>query len=216
MLIRYFYIFLLISSYTTHVFASPSSELGNLLTSIKTIQASFTQTIYDNRNKPAQRSFGKMAMKRPDQFRWEVIKPIPQLIISNQSRLWIYDPDLEQVTIRSLKQTIGEAPSMLLNYNNAALDKEYVVTVLQKKSSTLHWFALTPKNPDNVFVAVQLGFANNIINQMRLQDHLGNTTFIQFENIKANTSLPVTLFVFKVPAGIDVIDETNEHSQTKR
>lgn len=193
---------------SSYAFASPSSDLAHLLAKVNTIEATFSQTIYDNRNQPVQRSFGKMAMERPDKFRWEVKKPIPQLIIANQSRLFIYDPDLEQVTIRPFKQTVGETPSMLLSYNTATLEKEYRVVILPKKSSDLRWFALSPKNPDNAFVGVQLGFANDIINQMKLQDHLGNTTRIQFENIKTNKPLATNLFTFKTPKGVDVIDET--------
>ncbi|HLB43028.1 MAG TPA: outer membrane lipoprotein chaperone LolA [Gammaproteobacteria bacterium] len=207
---RFYVLLLIFILFYTTVYGTPStsSELGSLLTKVQTLQANFTQTVYDNRNQPVQRSYGKMAMQRPDKFRWEVIKPIPQLIISNQSRLWIYDPDLEQVTIRSLKQEVGDAPTMLLNYSNKTLDRDYIVNILQKKSSSLRWFELSPKNPDNMFATVQLGFENGVVNQMRLQDNIGHVTLIQFTNIKTNTLLPSTLFVFKAPKGVDVLDET--------
>src|SRR5438105_3435289 len=76
-----------------------SPNLANLLDAVKSMQANFTQTVYDNHGKSVQTSYGRMAIERPGKFRWEVTKPIPQLIIANESRLWIYDPDLQQVTI---------------------------------------------------------------------------------------------------------------------
>lgn len=183
-------------------------ELGNLLTQVGNLQANFTQTVYDNHHKAIQYSYGKMAMQRPDKFRWDVLKPIPQLIIANTTRLWIYDPDLEQVTIRSLKQAVGEAPTLLLSYNNDRLEQEYDVKGIRKKFSKLTWFMLTPKNPNNMFANVELGFANGVINQMQLKDHLGHTTLIQFERVQVNNPISTKLFTVKFPAGVDIIDET--------
>jgi len=209
---KYFLYIILISLnlYSTLVFASAATDLNQLLLAVNTMQANFTQTIFDNKNKAIQKTFGRVAIQRPDKFRWEVTKPIPQLIVANQSRLWIYDPDLEQVTIRTLKTAAGEAPTLLLSYANASLDKEYNVQAMTIKSSSLRWFSLRPKNPDNVFVAVRLGFANNVINQMDLQDHLGHTTSVQFNNVKTNLPLASSLFTFKIPKAVDVIDETKQ------
>src|SRR5579862_4041780 len=81
---------------------SAADELSKQLDAVHSMRASFVQTVYDNKNKPIQQSYGRMALLRPGKFRWEVDKPIPQVIIANQTRLWIYDPDLEQVTIRPL------------------------------------------------------------------------------------------------------------------
>lgn len=206
----FYYIFFLFINifYLTVAHASPSTELSALLSTVKTMQADFNQTVYDNLNKPVQHSFGKMAMERPDKFRWEVTKPIPQLIIANQSRLWVYDSDLDQVTIRSLQTAVGEAPSMLLSYTNLTFDKDYTVTTLP--NTNLQWFNLAPKSSDNMFATVQLGFSKGIINQMKLKDHLGNTTLVEFKNIKINPALATKIFVFKPPAGVDIIDETKK------
>ena len=186
---------------------SASSGLAGLLNSTQSMKADFIQKIYDNRGKVVQQSHGTMIMQRPGKFRWEVKKPIPQLIIANQSRLWIYDPDLEQVTIRKLSQTTGETPALLLSHVNVVLDKDYDVKSLPAKSSDWRWYELVPKAADNMFASIQMGFMNNQIHEMRLQDHLGHTTLIQFTNIKINPVLPSSVFVFKAPANVDVIDE---------
>lgn len=174
------------------------------------MKANFTQTVYDNRGKATQISYGKMAMQRPGKFRWDVTKPIPQLIIANESKLWIYDPDLEQVTVRSLKKVAGESPALLLSHDNASLENTYIVKPIQRNAPQWSWFSLTPKQADNMFVSIQLGFTNNQIQEMRLQDNLGHNTVIQFKDIQVNPSLSASLFTFKPSAKVDVIDETRK------
>src|SRR5690242_12941666 len=94
----------------SNVYAAAATDLTQVLNNVHSMRANFTQTVYDNLGKAIQQSTGKMAMQRPGQFRWQVVRPLPQLIIANQTRLWIYDPDLEQVTIRAFKTTAGEIP----------------------------------------------------------------------------------------------------------
>lgn len=185
-----------------------SNTLLPLLSRINTMQANFTQTVYDNRNQAVQQSFGTLALSRPGKFRWDVKKPMPQLIVANVNRLWIYDPDLEQVTIRAFSANASEAPALLLSHPDTSLDKDYIVTSIQKKQSSLQWFSLKPKKQDSLFDEVQLGFQQNELQEMRLMDHLGHTTQIEFNHIQVNTALSPTLFTFKVPKQADVIDET--------
>ena len=190
---------------------APAQQLSDLLNQTRTMQANFTQTTYDNKGKAIQQGRGQMALWRPGRFRWEVKKPLPQVIIANTTRLWIYDPDLEQVTIRPLKQTTGEAPALLLSHVNAVFDKDFIVSQPESKASDLQWFLLTPRSRDNVFASVKLGFLNKQIKEMRLADHLGHETLIQFKNIKTNLALSESLFTFKPTANIDVINETKRH-----
>ena len=190
------------------VISAHADALPDLLNNIHTMQASFVQTVYDSKtNKPIQESYGTMAMKRPGLFRWDVKKPNPQLIIANQSRLWIYDPDLEQVVVRSLAKAAGDTPALLLSHVSGVLEKNYTVQADAKNTQQLQWFTLTPRSADNMFASIQLGFTNNQITEMRLRDHLGHRTRIQFKNAKFNSSLSNNLFVFKTPRGVDVINE---------
>jgi outer membrane lipoprotein carrier protein len=185
-----------------------NTDLGKLLSGVQTMQANFTQTVYDNRGKTIQKSYGHMSMERPGKFRWEVTKPIPQLIIANGSKLWIYDPDLEQVTIRSLKKSAGDAPALLLSHVNTTIEKDYAVKKLTNADVNKQSFSLIPKQADNMFERVKMSFANGQISEMDLVDHLGHTTHIQFKDIHSNLKLASSLFVFKAAANIDVIDET--------
>lgn len=194
------------------VFAeSASAQLLPLLNHVSSMQASFTQTVYDNRGQSVQQSTGTLALSRPGKFRWDVKRPMPQLIVANQSKLWIYDPDLEQVTIRAFSPKASDSPALLLSHPDQTLDKDYFVTSIHKKQSTLTWFSLKPRSDDNLFQEVQLGFNQTQLQEMRLIDHLGHTTQIEFSNIKTNTTLSPQLFVFKIPKQADVIDETTSH-----
>jgi outer membrane lipoprotein carrier protein len=188
--------------------AHAAESLPDLLNNVHTMRSNFVQTVYDNKNKPIQQSYGTMAMKRPGLFRWDVKKPIPQLIVANQTRLWIYDSDLEQVTVRSLKKAAGDTPALLLSHVSGVLEKDYIVQASPKNTPQSQWFTLTPRGADSMFASIKLGFVNNEIAEMRLQDHLGHQTRIQFKDSKANVAIPDNLFVFKAPRGVDVIDET--------
>lgn len=188
-------------------YASDASDLTKLLDGIKSMQANFKQIILDNYGKVVQQSKGVMALERPGKFRWQVKNPIPQLIIANKSKLWVYDPDLEQVTIRTLNTQAGEAPALLLSHDNAAIEKSYTISSLTDDRG-LRWFVLKPKNTDNSFSEIKLGFSDKQIKEMILDDQIGHSTKIIFAQIKINQKLPKTLFVLNAPKGTDIIDET--------
>jgi outer membrane lipoprotein carrier protein len=198
---------LIFSLLVTVSYAAESDDLDAMLNAVRNMQADFTQTIFDNKGKAVQQSFGSMAFQRPGQFRWQVKKPIPQLIIANKTKLWVYDPDLEQVTIRALSSGAGETPALLLSHDSNSFDEDFHIQSMPAKKG-LTWFKLTPKQSDNMFEFVEMGFSNNQINQMRLQDHLGHTTLIEFKNIKTNSEMSPGKFSFNPPANTDVIDET--------
>ena len=210
-----FFILLSALIFCSFVYAdSPNETLTQQLNNIRSMQADFTQTIVNKTGKTIVQSEGKMSLARPGKFRWDVKKPVAQLLVANGSRLWIYDPDLEQVTIRSLVKAAGEAPALLLSDANTTLAKDFYVK--QEATSSLEWFLLTPKNSDSVFARIKLAFANNQIREMDLEDQLGHKTQIQFRNIVLNQPLSSSLFAFPPPANVDVIDETGKTRKTKQ
>lgn len=206
-LIKFLYAAIFSGFFISAAYAADAEDLSGLLNGIKTMRAGFTQTIYDNHGQAVQQSSGKMALERPGKFRWEVSKPMPQTIIANADRLWIYDPDLEQVTIRSLKSEAGEAPALLLSHQNTKLENDYSIKSLPTKDN-MSWFLLKPKKSDNMFAEVKMGFANNQLKEMVLDDQIGHSTRVKFQKIEMNASISPSLFVFKAPKGTDVIDET--------
>jgi outer membrane lipoprotein carrier protein len=202
-------LFLFLNSLMSFVFAeTPSDTLTQLLRNMHSMQANFLQTVVDKNGKALQKSTGVMSLQRPSQFRWDVKKPTPQLIVTNGVRLWIYDPDLEQVTIRRLASAAGETPALLLSDEKLSLAKEFNVKAMSNSTPEMQWFLLNPKDDGNMISVIKLAFANNQVREMQIQDHLGHTTLIQFSNVKMNIPLSSSLFLFKAPANIDVIDET--------
>jgi len=191
--------------------AADNQTLNNLLNTTHTMRANFTQKILDNYGRTVLTSQGTMALERPGKFRWEVVKPSKQLIIANAAKLWIYDPDLEQVVIRSLKGAAGSSPAFLLTQMNASLENDYIVTQMpNQKSDQQQWFMLKPKVSDDVFESIQIGFIQNQIKTMKLKDNLGHSTIIEFKNSQINSPLSASLFVFHAPAHVDIIHEENK------
>jgi|HubBroStandDraft_4_1064222.scaffolds.fasta_scaffold456562_2 outer membrane lipoprotein carrier protein len=185
-----------------------AKDLSVLLTNLNAVKADFTQIITDKNAKQIQQSVGQMYMQRPGKFRWDVKKPAKQLVVTNGKKIWIYDPDLEQVTIRALTKEVGESPAMLLTNPNTTIEKDYQVENIKASAKDLQWFSLVPRNQNSMFAKIKLGFNKNQIREMELQDHIGHTTSIAFYNISMNPVLSDTLFSFKPPAHVDVIDET--------
>jgi outer membrane lipoprotein carrier protein len=190
-----------------------SGELTNLLLNVKTMQADFTQTVKDKSVKAAlQQTHGHMSLERPGKFRWQIIKPIAQLIIANGTRLWIYDADLEQVTIRSFKHAAGQTPALLLSDSTLTLNKDFNVEKQADAGATTPRFVLTPKDKEDPFATITLSFLNKKIQEMQLEDRIGHVTTITFQNVQVGMPLASSLFNFKPAANIDVIDETKNQS----
>lgn len=195
--------FLILFCFSLPLYAAPSDDLIQLLNNIHTMQATFNQTVLDTKGKILNRATGKMSLQRPGQFRWDVMQPNRQLIVTNGQKIWIYDVDLEQVTVRYLGHEAGEAPALLLSNSNSTLANDFQIRVANDA------YVLTPKDKSSMFETITLRFANQTIHEMQLADHLGHVTHIQFNQVVMNRNLSASLFNFKAPAHVDVIDETH-------
>jgi outer membrane lipoprotein carrier protein len=193
---------------------SASDDLTALLLNITSMKADFSQTISKQKSgQSMQQSSGHMALERPGKFRWETVSPNKQLIIANGERLWIYDPDLEQVTVQAFRAGAGKTPALLLSDKNLTLGKDYNVTSVPAPMAIAGYqiFQLTPKDSNDTLEKITLSFIRKQIHEMKLQDRLGNMTVIAFHNVLADAALPDSLFTFKAPANVDVIDESKDH-----
>ena len=166
------------------------------------MRATFIQTVYDQRHHLVHTARGKIAIAQPDKFRWEVNHPAPEIIVANGQQLWIYDPDLAEMTIRPLDQTLQDAPLFLLHAHQ--LDRHFNITM--KRAGNMQWFLLVPKQADSLFRQMQLGFLQNKLVKFYLHDHLGQTTLIHFDQVRYMQHLPESLFTLRVPANVDIID----------
>jgi outer membrane lipoprotein carrier protein len=179
--------------------------LQQFMTRTQTVQADFTQTIVDKNGKVVQKSSGTMALSRPGKFRWQYDKPYKQLIVGDGTRLWLYDKDLDQVTVKKLGAALGSTPAALLAGNND-IEKRYIVTDAGS-SNGLQWVQAAPRTEGSGFEGIRMGFNQSGLAAMELQDQFGQTTTIRFSNVRRNPKLADNLFSFTPPQGADILGE---------
>lgn len=182
-----------------------ATKLTGVLTRISSMQADFIQQTADGKNK-TQSQKGKMLVKRPGMFRWEVTEPANQLVVTTGKLLWIYDPDLMQATRQKLDDQVGNTPALLLSGDPKKINEAFVVSE-EKAAEGEQTFVLKPHGNEALFEILRVRFKGNELYRMQLVDTLGQTTDIRFENIKLNPSLSNSQFDFKPPKGVDVIDQ---------
>jgi len=168
-------------------------------------RARFAQIVVDKNLKQLQQATGVMEFARPGKFRWEYEKPYEQTIVGDGSKLWIYDKDLNQVTVRRIDQALGSSPAALLSGSNE-IEKNYDLTSLGNQEG-LDWVEAVPKAKENAFERVRLGFGAHGLEAMELHDQFGQTTVIRFTALEHNPDFAPGTFRFVPPKGADVIGE---------
>ena len=173
--------------------------------STKTATARFDQQVIDRNGKVIERASGTFAFARPGKFRWTYEKPHKQLLVADGAKLYIHDPDLNQVTVKRIDQAISSTPAALL----AGRDDITKLFTLRDGGSAegLSWVDATPKSPDTGFERVRLGLQGRALAAMELHDQLGGRTVLRFSDMKANASISPETFSFTPPKGADVLED---------
>ncbi|MEA3157348.1 MAG: outer rane lipoprotein carrier protein [Betaproteobacteria bacterium] len=185
--------------------AASVDSLKSLLNQTTTARARFAQAVLDKNSKPLQQVTGTMEFSRPGRFRWEYNKPYEQTIVGDGSRLWIYDKDLNQVTVRKLDRALGASPAALLAGSNE-IDKSYTLKSVGAEGG-LDWLEATPRTQDTAFERIRLGFGQNGLEAMELKDQFGQMTVIKFADLERNVKISPDAFKFTPPKGAAVISE---------
>lgn len=185
--------------------AAATDALKVFLTQTQTVKARFAQMVLDKNLKQLQQAQGVMQFSRPGKFRWDYLKPYEQTIVGDGTRLWIYDKDLNQVTVRKLDLALGASPAALLAGSND-LERDFTLTNLGVEKG-LDWLEATPKKRDNIFERVRMGFGKSGLEAMELRDQFGQVTVITFADVERNPRLAAEVFRFTPPKGVDVITE---------
>ena len=180
-------------------------ELKSYLQQTTTARARFAQMVLDKNLKPLQQVTGTMQFSRPGRFRWEYDKPYEQTIVGDGTRLWIYDKDLNQVTVRKLDRALGSSPAALLAGSNE-IEKSYTLAAAGAQDG-LEWIEAVPKSRYTAFEKIRLGFNKSALEAMELRDQFGQVTVIKFSAIERNAKLAPEAFRFTPPKGADVISE---------
>lgn len=182
-------------------------RVERFLSGLQGLQAQFQQTLTDSRGMVTGESAGTLAIRRPNRFRWDYREPNEQLIVADGSRIWLYDKDLEQVTVRRVDESLSATPAMLLS-GEGTLSDNFKATQTQQEGA-VQWVRLEPVRNDTDFKFVRLGFAGDALKFMQLADKLGQTTTLQFSKFERNPPLDPSQFVFTVPPGADVIGDAS-------
>jgi outer membrane lipoprotein carrier protein len=188
----------------THAVAG-TERIQQFFTDVKSLRADFEQTVTDSKGKIIQEAKGTFVLQRPGKFRWDYRAPYPQLIVADGRKLWIYDPDLEQVTVKQLDSVLGGTPAQLLS--GARFPQQDFIVTPKGQRIGLDWIELTPKASEKDFEKVQLGFDQRDLRMMDITDNFGNTTHLKFNNLQRNPVIEASAFVFTPPKGVDVVGE---------
>ena len=176
--------------------------LENFLANTQTLQANFKQTLRSYTGEVLQQSKGQFYLNRPGKFRWNYVTPYEQEIVSDGQRIWIYDVDLEQVTVQKQVEGLSATPMALLK-NGKTLHQNFKIIELDNKAG-IYRLKLLSKNADSDFGEIVVGLDKTGLRFLQLHDQFEQVTDIVFDDLQLNASLAPTLFQFKAPQGVDV------------
>lgn len=185
-----------------------SQNVGELLQSklnaIHSMTASFNQVV-KAKNRELSRSSGTMALARPGRFRWQTKEPMEQLVVADGKKMWVYDTDLEQVTVKKQEKGLGGTAALFLSGYDDTVTRDFDVTQKIKGKEII--FDLKSKSSKENFQRIKLIFTQDLLTGLELYDQLGQVTFVKLNQIKSNPQLPPKLFQFKPPKGVDVVQQ---------
>lgn len=188
-----------------HAAAAGADAIKAFVNEVKSARAVFRQTVADADGRTLQQSSGSFQFARPGKFRWVYEKPYEQLIVGDGAKVWIYDRDLNQVTVKALGAALGSSPAALLAGSND-LERDFTLTDSGSKDG-LDWLDAVPKTRDTAFERVRMGFGKAGLAAMELRDQFGQITVITFADVERNPRIPAEVFRFTPPKGADVISE---------
>ncbi|WP_090829524.1 outer membrane lipoprotein chaperone LolA [Nitrosovibrio tenuis] len=198
--------FLLLCSMASTAEASAIGSLKNFIRETRTVRSVFSQTVLDRNMQVVQKGGGTMQFERPGKFRWVYEKPYKQLIVGDGLKVWFYDNDLNQVTMRNLDVAIGSSPAALLA-GSSDIENSFELSEMGSEGDT-EWLEAKPKARESTFEWVRLGFSREgILKAMELHDNFGQTTVLTFSRLERNPRIAPELFKFSPPEGADVISE---------
>ncbi|QNK01533.1 outer membrane lipoprotein chaperone LolA [Dyella telluris] len=181
------------------------AKLDAFTAGMHSLTGKFSQTLKDANGNAGKPSNGTLALEAPRQFRWETLAPSKQTIVADGSRVWLYDPDLEQVTVRVQSSEESHSPLTVLT-DVKQMDKDFNA-IEQGEHDGLSWLRLTSKAKDPQFDYADLGFDASGLARMVFRDQLGAVTDIRFSGWQRNVAIPPETFNFVPPPGTDVIGD---------
>lgn len=188
--------------------AAALEQFKSFVATAKSAKGEFTQRqikTVEGAQKPAGTSSGSFMFARPGKFIWTYQKPYEQLLQADGEKLYIYDKDLNQVTVRPLGDALGSSPAAIL-FGSNDLEKNFSLKEAGSREG-LEWLEATPKNRDTTFERIAIGLKDGLPQAMELRDAFGQVTQLGFTRFEKNPNLPAGQFRFTVPKGADVFQQ---------
>ena len=185
--------------------ASSLDRFSQFLSATQSAKGEFEQKVLDKGGRIVQQSRGTLAFQRPGKFRWTYVKPYAQLIVGDGTRVWIYDQDLRQVTVRRMDQALTSTPAALLAGNNEAMRAFRMSD--QGEKDGLEWLEAVPREKEGGFERVRMGFSSGGLEAMEFYDSFGRITLLRFTSLTRNPRLESSTFRFSPPKGVDIVGE---------
>lgn len=180
-------------------------KLQKFTSNLRSMKADFTQTLFDEKMRQVEIAKGKVMLLKPGRFRWDYTAPYEQHIIADGEKLWLYDPELEQVTVKKMSEALGAAPIALLTSEQKLEDQFKIIELGNIDGRVMLQLEAKVKDTDYGFMLLALG--DEGLEVMELKDMLGQVTRIEFHNTKFNEKIDPARFNFTPPKGVDVIGE---------
>jgi len=186
-------------------FADGVSSLRDFFNNTTTMRAQFSQVVNDKKGRKEQEVEGTMQLQRPNKFRWDYKKPYEQQIVSDGKQVFLFDTELQQVTIRDLSKALGSSPAAMLA-GGENVEKSFTLKNATRKDG-LAWVLALPKDKESGFERVLLGFKAEKLRKMEIYDSFNHITHITFDEVERNPKLEDATFLFTPPKGVDVVGE---------
>lgn len=196
---------LLATSATTHAAGAGEARLDRFLDGLKTLRAEFVQSLMEQDGTVLEESEGTLLVSRPGKFRLEYRAPHQQLYVADGKRIWAYDPDLKQVTVRPQDEALGNTPALLLSGTDPFTRDFTPVELGDHEGFT--WVELRPKGKEGNFQYIRFALEGETLRAMEMVDGIGQTTRLYFDRITRNPAIPADRFTFTPPKGVDVVGE---------
>lgn len=184
--------------------AGPVEMLREFVQTVRSGQARFTQTVTSPDGKRRKVSQGVFEFQRPNRFRFAYAKPFEQTIVADGQKVWLHDPELNQVSVRRLSQALGATPAALLA--GGSLDEDFELSA-QPARDGLEWVQATPRQRDGTIQTLRVGFRGRDLAALEILDHFGQRSVLEFPDFRANVAVPPGQFRFAPPPGADLIEQ---------
>jgi outer membrane lipoprotein carrier protein len=184
-------------------FATATDELRDFVKTVKSGKSTFTQTVTSPNGK-RKMSNGSFEFARPNRFRFVYEKPYAQTVVGDGTKVWIYDPDLNQASSRKTGDALANTPAALIVSND--IDKVFTLAD-QPSRDGVDWVLATPKQAEGTVRSLRIGFKGHALAQLEIDDSFGQKSLIVFNGFEPNAKLPADAFVFVPPVGADVSEQ---------